>query len=207
MDRIGWRFDANGTPDRCAGERTVIVFLPLLLGPFAAWHSLEPCVTHTPAAIVMECQSNGYYGPRMALDRGVRISADVRVQPADDGRFWATIALNADIPADDRYTSAGIQQGIAPYWGDTQPWAVQLSTPADTCCERLKPIDVGEWHHIEVAYHDGRATLTVDGTQRTVAIDLGASAHPELLCVAVDPGETKPGSVAGCEWRNLAIEQ
>ena len=177
------------------------------MGPFAGWVALEPCVRHTPAAIVMECQSGGYYGPGMDLERGVRISADVLVTPAADGRFWATVALNADIPADDRYTSAGIQQGIAPYWGDTQPYAVQLSTPADTCCERLKPIDVGEWHHIEVAYSAGRATLTVDGTQRTVAVDLGDTAHPELLCVAVDPGESKPGNHAGCEWRNLAIEQ
>ena len=181
----------------------MIVFLPLLLA--SSWQALEPCVQHTPSAIVMHCESGGYYGPPFDLWRGVRLSVDVKMTPADDSRGWAGLALNADIRADDRYAEVAVEQGIAPYWGDTQVYGVHLSTPADRCCDRMLEADDG-WHHLEIVYRPGRADYAIDGARTSVAIELGARASVELLCVATDPGESKPGARATCEFANLVIE-
>ena len=182
------------------------VFLPLLLSPFGQWTALEPCVSHTPSAIVMRCESGGYYGPPLDLWRGVRLAVDVRMTPAADSRGWAGLALNADIKADDRYAEVAIERGIAPYWGDTQAYGVHLSTPADRCCDRM--IEAGDgWHHLEIVYQAGRADYAIDGVRASVAIDLGPAASVELLCVATDPGESKPGNRATCEFAGLVIEQ
>ena len=183
----------------------MIVFLPLLLATYGQWRATEPCVQHTPQAIVMRCESGGYYGPALDLGRGARLSVDVRATSADDGRFWAGLALNADIRADDRYAEVAIERGIAPYWGDTRPYGVHLSTPADRCCDRM--IEAGDgWHHLEIVYQAGRADYAIDGARTSVAIELGPQASAELLCVAVDPGESKPGAKATCEFANLEIE-
>lgn len=183
----------------------MILFLPLILAPFGQWQALEPCVHPAPAAIVMHCESGGYYGPAMELERGVRVSVDVRATAAADGRFWAGLALNSDIRADDRYAEVAIERRIAPYWDDARAYGVHLSTPADQCCDRMLEAHDG-WHHLEIVYQAGRADYTIDGTRRSVGIDLGAAASVELLCVAVDPGESKPGSRATCEFRELVVE-
>jgi len=187
------------------------LFLPLFViaALLPGWqHVGGACSADTGAAIVQACESGGYYGPPIDLAGGVHVEADVLATPAADGRFWAGMALNADIAADNRYAEVAIEQGIAPFWGDMQPYGVQLTTTwGDDCCERLTPIDVGAWHHLSIDYAPGQAIYIIDGVQRAARIDLGPRASVELLCVAVDPGESRPGNVATCEWRNMEIRQ
>jgi len=178
------------------------LFLPLIIAN--GWTALEPCVEQRGTAIVMECESGGYYGPPMDVRSGVHIEVDVQATPAADGRFWCGLALNHDVAADNRYAEVAIEQGIAPYWDDDRAYGVQLSTPADRCCDRLLPVEDG-WHHLSIAYRPGRAEYQIDGVSASVAVNLGATASVELLAVAVDPGESKPGNRARCEWRNLEI--
>lgn len=190
-----------------------LLLIPLILGhiPPPAWDMAdwylyaEPCATIAGDTLIMRCQSTGLVLNREYTGR-LRVSAQVRVTPADDGRFWAGLALNGDVAGDDLYAQAALTQGIAPYWTTDSPWGVQLSTPADRCCDWLVPVDLAEWHTLTVEY-DGRghATIGVDGHTVPVAINLGAAYRIELLCVAVDPGESVPGAQATCEWRDLTV--
>lgn len=190
-----------------------LLLIPLVFGhipppawDMADWHLYaEPCATAQGDTLIMRCQSTGLVSNREYTGR-LRVSVQVRVTPADDGRFWAGLALNGDVAADDLYAQAAITQGIAPYWTTLEPWGVQLSTPADRCCDWLTPVDLAEWHTLTVDYDGrGRATISVNGHTVPVAIDLGTAYRVELLCVAVDPGESLRGAYATCEWRDLTV--
>jgi hypothetical protein len=179
------------------------LFIPLVVMT-ALWGPVtERCSTFHEDSIMMRCESGGlvslveYSGP-------IHVSARVHVKPAADGRFWAGLALNSDVPNDDQYTQAALTQGIAPYWTTLEPWGVQLSTPADRCCDWLVPVDLSEPHVLTVDYDGkGNSIISVDGHAVMVAVDLGRSYVIELLCVAVDPGESKPGAYATCLWDNI----
>ena len=131
-------------------------------------------------------------------------AATVRATPAADGRVWAALALNHDPDADDRYASAAIEHRIIPYTDDAPGAAhgVLLATPADRCCGRLLAVDLAQPHRLRVAYADGVATMCVDDVCDTAHIDLGARVRPELLCVAVDPGEPGGGQ-ATCTFTEV----
>lgn len=180
------------------------LLLPFLLD---TWHASHPwCVDVRGDTILMACEAGVYYSPPMDIKQGVRLSADVKASAVGDGRFWCGMALNADIPADDRYAEVAIERGIAPYQGDTRAYGVQLSTPADRCCDRM--LEAGDgWHHLSIWYVPGRADYTIDDARTSVTIDLGDTASAELLAVAVDPAEVKPGNVATCDWQNIEIEK
>lgn len=165
-----------------------------------------PCTTYAEQAIVMECESGALYGSPLDMAHGWRIAANVQMTPAADSRGWCGLALNADITADNRYAEVAIERGIAPYWADDRAYGVQLSTPANHCCDRLLDADDG-WHHLSIVYQAGRAEYQIDNARASVAIDMGGRASPELLAVAVDPGESKPGAKATCEWRNVEIHE
>jgi len=79
-----------------------------------------------------------------------------------------------------------------------------LATPADHCCLRLLMVDLAVSHRLSVAYADGVATMCVDGVCDAARIDLGPRVRPELLCVAVDPGEPG-GDTAVCRFGNIHV--
>lgn len=174
-------------------------YLPLMLAASLWTPYGESC--GQPAA--MRCTSAGLVSEPQS--GAISVRATVRVGPADDGRFWAGLALNADLHADNRYAQAAITQGIAPYW-DQQASGVTLADGADRCCTVLGSIDPAQPHSLSVAYDGrGRATMCVDGVCDTVKIDLGASYVVELLCVGVDPGESGSNPV-DCAYTDIAIE-
>lgn len=179
----------------------LLLFIPLLFcaPPPPAWEPYsERCADVRPdAVVVLRCTSGAVLGPWQPAE-GATLAATVQVTPAADGRFWAAVALNADPDADDRYASAAIEHGIIPYTDDAPGAAhgVILATPADHCCGRLLPIDPAQPHRLSVAYADGVATMCVDAVCAVSHVDLGAQVRPELLCVAVDPGEPGGNPVA-----------
>jgi len=96
-------------------------------------------------------------------------------------------------------------RGIAP-WEDTiDPFGVMLATPADVCCDVLTSAATEDWHHFAVDYANGLAVITIDGVQRSTKVALEDRVQVELLCVAVNPGESKPGALSRCQFRNLVI--
>lgn len=150
----------------------------------------------------MHCTSAGLASVRRYdLTGGLDVS--VEVQASALGRYWAGLALNADVAADNRYAEAAITRGITPFDDLAAPSGVMLADSASTCCVDLGPVDAG-WHTLRVQYRNGRAVVSVDGTAARTRIDLGADAQIELLCVAVNPGESG-GDTADCQFRNLRI--
>ena len=182
----------------------LLLFIPLLFCAPPAWEPYsERCADVRPDAVVLRCTSGAVLGPWQPAE-GAQLAATVQVNPAADGRFWAAVALNADPDADDRYASAAIEHGIVPYTDDaaSAAYGVILATPAGHCCGRLLPIDPAQPHRLSVAYAGGVATMCVDAVCDTVHIDLGPQVRPELLCVAVDPGEPG-GNPAGCVFTEI----
>lgn len=191
------------------------VFLTLLFLPWLAcapaadappvWEPYsQHCATIAADAIVLRCTSGAVLGPWQAAE-GAQLAATVQATPAADGRVWAAVALNADPDADDRYVSAAVEHGIVPYTDDApgDAYGVILATPADHCCLRLLPLDLAVAHRLSVAYAGGVATMCVDAVCDTARIDLGVRVRPELLCVAVDPGESG-GGTATCAFTEIA---
>lgn len=177
------------------------VYLPLLL--MLAWLPYGE-VCGDPAA--MRCTSGALLSD--VRSGAIVVSADVRVDPAPDGRFWAGLALNASPQADDHYISAAIEHNIMPYAPgvvDTDgPAAVLLADGADHCCAVLGPADPAQVHHLSVSY-DGSsgAVACVDGACEPVAISLDRY-QIELVCAGVSPGEPGQNDV-GCAFSNIAI--
>lgn len=174
------------------------VFLPLLLMvawlPYGETCGIPDAMRCTSGAVLAEAQSGA-----------VVVSADVLVQPAADGRFWAGLALNGDVAADNLYVQSAVEHGIAPYDALTsEPSAVLLADGADHCCRIFGTIDPAVPHHLSVSY-DGKssATACVDGACERVKIALGTY-QVELLCVGVNPGESGSNPV-GCSFTNLQI--
>ena len=191
--------------------RLLIPLVLALAAPAPAWNLddwylwAEPCATVEGDTLVMRCQSTGLVSNQEYSGR-TSVSVRVRVTPAEDGRFWAGLALNSDVPADNWYTQAAMTHGIAPFWDSPGPYAVTLSDGGgkDHCCDWMGAVDIAEWHTLTVDYDGkGKAVLRVDGYEATTRIDLGSAFRVELLCVAVDPGESRLGAYATCEWRDL----
>lgn len=185
-----------------------LLFLPWLscappADPPPMWQPYsEHCATIAADAVAMRCTSGAVLGPWQDAE-GAQLAATVQVSPAADGRFWAAVALNAAPAADDRYASAAIEHQIIPYTDDQgDAYGVILATPADHCCLRLLPIDLAVAHRLSVAYAGGIAVMCVDGVCDTARIDLGPRVRPELLCVAVDPGEPG-GGAADCVFTEI----
>lgn len=190
---------------------TLLLFLPWLAcaPPADAPPLWEPysqdCADVQVDAVVLRCTSGAVLGPWRAAG-AAELAATVQASPAADGRVWAAVALNADPDADDRYASAAIEHRIIPYTDDAAgaAYGVMLATPADHCCGRLLMVDLAQPHRLSVAYADGVATMCVDGVCDTARIDLGPRVRPELLCVAVDPGEPG-GDTAVCRFGNIHV--
>ena len=182
----------------------LLLFIPLLFCAPPAWEPYsERCADVRPDAVVLRCTSGAVLGPWQPAE-GAQLAATVQRSTTADGRFWAAVALNADPDADDRYASAAIEHGIVPYTDDaaSAAYGVILATPAGHCCGRLLPIDPAQPHRLSVAYAGGVATMCVDAVCDTVHIDLGPQVRPELLCVAVDPGEPG-GTPTSCVFTEI----
>lgn len=132
-----------------------------------------------------------------------RISADVWLEPSN-GRGWASVALNGDVAADNRYASAGIAQGIEPFEHLGEPWGVLLAQmPAYANAYTLTRAPLG-WHRLTVAYDGkGEAVACVDGVCERTRVELGEY-RPELICAGNSP--STPGrNEAFCSFRNISI--
>lgn len=188
-----------------------LLFLPWLTcaPPADAPPVWEPysqhCATIASDSIALRCTSGAVLGPWQSAD-GAQLASTVQASPAADGRVWAAVALNANPDSDDRYASAAIEHRIIPYTDDSPgaAYGVILATPADHCCVRLLPIDLTVPHRLSVTYSDGIATMCVDDTCDTARINLGPHVRPELLCVAVDPGESG-GGTAECLFTDIVL--
>jgi len=187
------------------------LFLALLLAApawsLSDWQPVtEQCSTVAGDTLVMECQSAGLASVQRYTG-AVHVSVDVQAQAVGSTpNYWAGLALNSNVKADDQYAQVALAQGIAPFDDLAQPSAVLLATTGKaSCCQVVGVIDPAAWHTLSIDYANGRATSTIDGIRRTVKISLGRSYQVELLCVAVSPGTSVPGARTRCQWRNLVI--
>lgn len=153
----------------------------------------------------MECQSAGLVSTQ-EYEGAVTVSVDVRAQAVGTSpSYWAGLALNADLKADNTYVQAAITQGIEPFTGLTKPHGVALSTTYNTCCTVLQEAPSDGWHHLSVIYTGRKATMCVDG-QCTTVNWRAQSYQIELLCVADNPGTPNTGALTHCEFKNLVIK-
>jgi len=175
------------------------LFLPLVITIATLW---VPFGEHCGNPELMRCTSAGLVSQEYI--GALVIDADITVTPAQDSRFWAGLALNHNIQADDTYIEAVIEHGIAPYNDDTSNYGAILATPADHCCNRLSVIDTTIQHHLHIEYNNPRGIICVDDKCDTVTIDLGTTYQVELLCVGVNPGESG-SNIVGCSFTNIII--
>lgn len=187
------------------------IFLALLLTApawsLADWQPItEQCATVQGDTLIMECQSAGLASAQHYAG-SIHVSIEVQAQAVGaTPNYWAGLALNSDVVADDRYAEVALTQGIAPFEGLNAPSAVLLSTTgASNCCQVAGAIDPSVWHTLAIDYSAGKATYTVDGVSRSVRVKLGSSYQIELLCVAVSPGTSVPGALTRCQWRHLKV--
>jgi hypothetical protein len=188
-----------------------IVWIALLLSAptwsLADWQSItQQCSTIQGDVLVMECQSAGLVS-NQRYTGAIHVSVEVLAGPiGTTERYWAGLALNSNVAADNQYAQIALSRGIEPFNDLSTPSAVLLSTTGkSSCCQVVQPVDPAVWHTLTLDYTSGRATYTVDGVARTVKVNLGHSSQVELLCVAVNPGESMPGALTRCQWRNLQI--
>lgn len=174
---------------------------------FADWQPVtEQCSAIQGDVLVMECQSAGLASAQR-YSGTIHVSVEVQAGPiGSTPNYWAGLALNSNVSADDSYAQIALARGIEPFDGLETPSAVLLSTTGrSSCCQIVQPIDPAAWHTLAIDYANGRATYAIDGASRTVKVSLGRSYQIELLCVAVDPGTSAPGALTRCNWRNLQI--
>ncbi len=186
-----------------------LLFLPLVSAPRSPWDGWvpfgAPCSAIEGSTLHMQCESSGLLSPFM-LDLSRPVTVTVQARGTGKDRYWAGLALNSNPQADTPYAEIAIERGIAPYQDNSAPWIVSLATPAgNDWTQQLQAGDT-DWHQIAIIYTPGRAVYVVDGIERgQTVVDLGEVTQVELLCVAVNPGESQPGAMAACDFRDLTV--
>lgn len=192
------------------------LFLPILFAftsawDLSAWQSItggKACTTVDYKVLIMQCESGGLYRVQsIDTTRPIAIEALVRGEPIVGDRFWAGIALNSDLAGDTHYAELAIERGIAPYDYDSHIHIVQLTSSGNPMTQALNnEPQAGLWHHLRIEYQPCRATYIVDGVKQAESrVCLNPNAVVELLCVAVNPGESGAGR-ARCQFSDLKIE-
>lgn len=169
-----------------------LIYLPLITTLWAAWGF--PC--GQPAE--MRCTS----GAHVSAERSGAgwIEADVWMESAPDGRGFASVAINGDLAADNRYGSAAIAADIAPFEGMAGGFLL-AQMPDYANGFRLGSVAQG-WHRLRVEY-DGRDLIRacVDGVCELARVVMGVWRY-ELVCVGVNPGESGHNP-ALCRFTNV----
>ncbi len=154
----------------------------------------------------MVCTSAGLIST--TYSGNIRVSADVTLKAADDGRGWAGIALNGDVVSDNVYVQAAISDNILPFrapYMDLEGFhGVILADGAEHCCKDLGSVRIDRSHHIQISYSDSYAVACVDNVCDAVGITLNPYVI-ELLCVGVDPGESGSNPVQ-CSFTNIEVQ-
>lgn len=166
----------------------------------------EQCSSVELDVLIMECQSTGLVS-NQRYSGAIHVSVEVQAEPMGTVQnYWAGLALNSDIIADDQYAQIALMQGIEPFNSTNTPSAVVLSTTGkEDCCQVVRGIDQKLWHTLSIDYAKNSALYTIDGISKSVHVNLGNAYQIELLCVAVNPGTSVPGALTKCKWRNLQI--
>ena len=137
----------------------------------------------------------------------IHVSVNVSARSmTDDPRFWAGLALNSNVIADDTYAQIAITQGIEPYVGVHTPHIVHLTTPTDLqCCDLLTEAAPATQYALSLSYDGTTAVYTVGNIKKSVKVKLDDPFFIEVLCVAVNPGELNNTSVAHSEFTDLIV--
>lgn len=171
-----------------------MVFIPLITTLWATWG--EAC--GQPAE--MRCTS----GAHISAERSGAgwLQTDAWLEPAADGRGFASVAINGDLAADNRYGSAALAQGIAPFEGMAGGFLL-AQMPEYANAYSLIPHAPG-WHRLRVEY-DGVSLIRacVDGVCEVARVVMDAWRY-ELVCVGVNPGESGHNP-ALCRFANVRI--
>lgn len=186
------------------------IYIPIILCISFIWQPItQECSQHNSGMIVMECESAGLLSQTYELNKPIIIEANVSGKPAENSTtdlFWAGLALNSDVVADDQYAQLAITKGIAPFTGWKNVWVVQLTGSGDPWKHNLFQTHAGVVHHLKIHYFNGVAGYYIDGVlYQTVKVDLGDNASVELLCVAVDPSTHIEGSQAYCKFSGVRV--
>lgn len=112
------------------------------------------------------------------------------------------MAINGDLAADNRYGSAALAQGIAPFEGMAGAFLL-AQMPEYANGFRLGSVAQG-WHRLRVEY-DGHSLIRacVDGVCEVARVVMGVWRY-ELICVGVNPGESGHNP-ALCRFANVRI--
>lgn len=171
-----------------------LIYLPLITTLWAAWGF--PCGQPTE----MRCTS----GAHVSAERSGAgwIEADVWMESAPDGRGFASVAINGDLAADNRYGSAAIAADIAPFEGMAGGFLL-AQMPEYANAYSLIPHAPG-WHRLRVEY-DGVSLIRacVDGVCEVARVVMDVWRY-ELICVGVNPGEAGRNA-ALCRFANVRI--
>lgn len=171
-----------------------LIYLPLITTLWATWG--EAC--GQPAE--MRCTS----GAHISAERSGAgwLQTDAWLEPAADGRGFASVAINGDLAADNRYGSAALAQGIAPFEGMAGGFLL-AQMPEYANAYSLIPHAPG-WHRLRVEY-DGVSLIRacVDGVCEVARVVMDAWRY-ELVCVGVNPGESGHNP-ALCRFANVRI--
>lgn len=170
------------------------------------WLFNEQCAWMENDTLVMECMSTGLVSNDW-YQGSIAVSVEVKATAiGNDSRYWAGLALNADIHGDDKYVQAAITYQIDPYHDWPEPVSVLLATTGRDCCQVYNKVDSG-WHTLKVYYDgSGYASVSIDGVGSGTPIILD-SYQIELLCIADNPNTPNTGALTRCEWRNLILQK
>jgi hypothetical protein len=165
-----------------------------------AWYVVtQACSRIEGALLIMECASAGLVSEEYRS--AMTVAVDVRAGPVGaTPSYWAGLALNGDVEADNDYVQAAITRGIEPFDAMDEPRGVILATTGDS--RVLGEAPSAEWHRLSISY-DGRQAYICVNEECGVAA-WGASAYRlELLCVADNPGQPNAGGLTRCEWKDM----
>lgn len=171
-----------------------MIYIPLITTLWASWG--QPCGQPSE----MRCTSGAHVS--VARSGAGWLEADVWMEPAADGRGFASVAMNGDLAADNRYGSAALAQGIAPFEGMAGGFLL-AQMPEYANGFQLGSVAQG-WHRLRVEY-DGHSLIRacVDGVCEVARVVMGVWRY-ELICVGVNPGESGHNP-ALCRFANVRI--
>lgn len=172
------------------------------------------CYTAAPGTVHMVCESAAIYS-KVQFDGTQPIEATVWMKGASaaistSNWFWVGFTLLVKDDPDSHYVELAVERNM--FYKDGAIDFVHLSFPntIDTCCSTLAPALIpaleDTTYKVTIRYKPGRVTYLInDQVVHSVAVNIGGNPKVGILCVAEEPGTSKPGSLADCHFGKIIV--
>jgi hypothetical protein len=162
----------------------------------------------------MECESAAAYSiDQFDASQPIQVTASLSgasSKKSSSNWFWAGLVLLVEDDPNSHYVELSIERNM--FYKDNAIEFVHLSFPniVGVCCTTIETPSIaaleGVPYTFTIRYKPGEVTYLINNVLvKRVKVNLGGNPKVGVLCVAEEPGTSKPGSLAECRFGPVTV--